>query len=95
MTAYVVVDIEVTDPIAYEGYKKAAAESIASMGGRYLTRGGKTEVLEGTWTPKRFVIIEFPSMKQLKEWYASPGYAPLLALRKMSTKTNLIVSEGV
>jgi uncharacterized protein (DUF1330 family) len=95
MTAYLIADIEVTDPVAYEGYKKAVSDSIASFGGRYLTRGGRTEVLEGSWSPKRLVIVEFPSMERLKEWYASPAYAPTLALRQRSAISSLVMTEGI
>lgn len=95
MAAYLIADIEVTDPIAYEGYKRAVSDSIASFGGRYLTRGGTTEVLEGQWSPKRLVIVEFPSTARLREWYESPGYAPILALRKRSAVSSLVMTEGI
>ena len=66
MSAYLVVDIEVYDRERYETYKRMAPPSIALYGGRYLTRGGETGVLEGDWTPKRFVILEFPTMEQAR-----------------------------
>jgi uncharacterized protein (DUF1330 family) len=94
MVAYVIVDIEVTDPVSFEGYKKEIGANIAAFGGRYLARGGATEVLEGDWTPKRLVILEFPTMARLKEWYESPEYAPLLGLRKASASSNLVITEG-
>ena len=95
MAAYVIVDIEVTDPVSFEGYKNAIGANIAAFGGRYLTRGSATEVLEGNWTPKRLVILEFPTMARLKEWYNSPEYAPLLGLRKTSASSNLVITEGI
>jgi uncharacterized protein (DUF1330 family) len=95
MAAYAVVDIDVTDPQAYEAYKAGAAKSIADYGGRYLVRGGRTETLEGAWSPKRFVIIEFPTMERLKEWYSSPEYKPLLDVRKRASVSKLVVAEGV
>ncbi len=95
MAAYLVVDIEITDPEVFEEYRKAVSSTIASFGGRYLARGGKTEVLEGQWAPRRLVILEFPTMARLKEWYDSPGYAPLLALRKRSASSNLVITEGI
>lgn len=95
MAAYVVVDIEVTDPAAFERYRNAVTANIAAFGGRYLARGGATEVLEGSWTPKRVVILEFPDMARLKEWYHSPEYAPLLDLRKASAASNLVVVDGI
>jgi len=95
MAAYVIVDIEVTDPVAFERYRNAVAANIAAFGGRYLARGGATEVLEGDWIPRRLVILEFPTMARLKEWYNSPEYAPLLDLRKASASSNLVVTDGV
>jgi uncharacterized protein (DUF1330 family) len=95
MPAYLVVDVDVTDPAAFDEYRKAVPPTIAAYGGRYLARGGQTETLEGPWAPKRLVILEFPTMARLKEWYASPEYAPLLALRKKASSSNLIVTEGI
>ena len=66
MKAYLVADIEVTDPAGYAEYRKTVGESIAAFGGRFLTRGGTTEVLEGNWNPKRLVIVEFPTMERLR-----------------------------
>ncbi len=95
MAAYVIVDIEVTDPAGFERYKNAVGANIAAFGGRYLARAGTTEVLEGDWMPRRLVILEFPSIARLKEWYNSPEYAPLLALRKASASSNLVVADGI
>ena len=95
MVAYVIVDIEVTDPVSFEGYKNAIGANIAAFGGRYLTRGGATEVLEGNWTPRRLVILEFPTMAALKEWYNSAEYAPLLSLRRTSAASNLVITDGI
>ena len=61
MPAYVVTEIEVIDKERYEAYKQMVAPSIAAYGGKFLVRGGATETLEGTWSPKRFVIVEFSS----------------------------------
>ena len=66
MAAYVIADIEVIDTVGYEEYRQKAPATISAYGGRYVARGGATEVLEGTWTPRRCVILEFPSMVQLK-----------------------------
>jgi len=95
MTAYLVADIEVTDPDAYAEYRRTVGASIAAFGGRFLARGGRTETLEGTWLPKRLVIVEFPSMERLQAWYASPEYAPALALRQRASVSSLVMTEGV
>ena len=84
MKAYVVADIEVLDPARYERYKALAPPAIAAHGGRYLARGGRTEVLEGSWSPKRAVILEFPTLEKAQEWWASAEYAEGKALRQAS-----------
>ena len=95
MPAYIIVDVEITEKEGYEEYRSQVPATIAAYGGRFLVRGGALEVLEGTWSPKRCVILEFPSLEQAKAWYHSPEYKPLLALRERSATTNLILVEGV
>lgn len=95
MTAYVVVQIEVRDPDTYEHYKTLAPPSIAAHGGRYLVRGGKVEVLEGTWSPKRFVVLEFPSAERARAWWSCTEYAEPKAMRHASADTQMILVEGV
>ena len=95
MPAYVVIDIEVQDPATYEEYKKLAPPSIAHYGGKYLVRGGATEVLEGDWIPKRFVILEFESVARAKEWVNSPEYAPAKNLRHQCATAHMILTEGL
>jgi uncharacterized protein (DUF1330 family) len=68
MAAYVIADIEVLDSAGYEEYRRQVPATIAAYGGRYLARGGATEVLEGAWSPKRCAILEFPDMAQFKAW---------------------------
>jgi len=69
MAAYVVVDIEVTDPVAFEEYRQGVPATVAQYGGRFIVRGGKSETLEGGWDPKRLVVLEFPSTAAVKRWY--------------------------
>ncbi len=95
MSAYVVVEIDVHDPERYETYKQLAPSSIAAHGGRYLVRGGRVETLEGTWLPKRLVILEFPSLAQASAWWSSTEYAEAKALRQAVTRTQMIVVEGI
>jgi uncharacterized protein (DUF1330 family) len=95
MAAYMIVDIEVIDPGKYERYKELAPPSIAQYGGRYLARGGKTETMEGSWSPKRLVILEFPSMDRARAWWASKEYAEAKALRQACAKTGMLLLEGM
>jgi uncharacterized protein (DUF1330 family) len=94
MPAYLIADTYIKDAATYDEYKKQVAPIIARYGGRFLVRGGKLEVLEGTWRPERLVVIEFPSMEALKSWYASPEYAPVLAMRQPAADDHLVAVEG-
>ena len=94
MSAYIVVEIEVHDTDRYEDYKQMVPPSLQSYGGRFLVRGGKVETLEGDWSPKRFVIVEFPSLERAKAWWDSLEYADAKALRQATAKTQMIVVEG-
>ena len=94
MPAYVINDMEVTDPALFEEYKKLSPATVTLYGGRFLARGGSFETLEGNWSPKRVVILEFPSMAQAQAWCDSPEYAPAKRLRQMSAKSNLVMIEG-
>ena len=95
MAAFVVVDIEVTDAVAFEEYRRAVPATITKYGGRYLVRGGKSETLEGGWDPQRLVILEFPNVEAVKRWYRSEEYRPLLAVRLKASKGSLVLVEGV
>jgi uncharacterized protein (DUF1330 family) len=95
MTAYVIIDIEVTDPAGYEEYKKLAPAAVAAYGGKYRARGGATEVLEGDWAPKRVVVLEFESIARAKAWLDSPEYRTPKQMRHQAARGNMIVVEGV
>ena len=94
MAAYIVANVEVTDPAAYEEYRKGVAATIAQYGGRFLVRGGATEVLEGSFRPKRIVILEFESVERAKAWWDSPEYRPLRDLRQRASRGDLFVAAG-
>ena len=95
MPAYIVVEIEIIDPVGYEEYKKQAAATVHQHGGKYIARGGKTEVLEGDWNPKRIVVLQFESMERAKEWLNCEEYREPRKMRHKTAKTNMILVEGV
>jgi uncharacterized protein (DUF1330 family) len=95
MPAYVIVEIEITDPVGYEEYKKQAAATVLKYGGKYIVRGGKAEVLEGDWQPKRIVILQFASIERAKEWLNCEEYREPRKLRHKTARTNMIVVEGL
>jgi uncharacterized protein (DUF1330 family) len=95
MVAYVIADVEVTDPVAYEEYKKLVPATLAAYGGRFVARGGQVEVLEGDWRPGRLVVIEFESVERARAWWASPEYREAKALRQRTSIGSLVIVEGV
>lgn len=95
MTAYVIVDIEVTDPVRYKEYKTQAERTVELYGGQYIARGGRTETLEGGWAPRRLVILQFDSLEQAKAWHASPEYSGPRSLRDATARSRMVVIEGV
>ena len=92
--AYLVGDIEVTDPEKYSTYASGVPKTVAAYGGHYLVRGVSGEVLEGSWDPKRLVVLEFASMERAKAWYDSPEYSDLKKLRQSASIGNLIFAGG-
>ncbi len=94
MTAYVISEVDVLDPLGFEAYRKLAAPTIAQYGGRYLVRGGAATVAEGGPEPKNIIVVEFPTMERLREWYASPEYAEALKVRQTAMDRRLIFVEG-
>ena len=94
MPAYVIADVNVTDPGLYEDYKKLVPATVEKYGGRFAVRGGAVDSKEGGWKPSRLVVLEFPSMAQARKWYDSPEYAPALALRLKAANAKLILVEG-
>lgn len=95
MPAYVINDMEITDPVVFEQYRQLTPATVAQYGGRFIVRGGAIEPLEGDWSPKRLVILEFPSAEQARAWIDSPEYAPARRLRQASSRSSIILVEGV
>lgn len=95
MAAYVIANIEVTDPEAYEEYKALAGKAVVQHGGRFVARGGRTAKLEGPWEPKRLVILEFESFERAKQWYESKEYAPAIEIRHRAAVSELVLVEGI
>ena len=94
MPAYIISDVTVKDREAYEAYRTRAAPS-RQYGGRYLARGTAIESLEGNWTPRIIVLVEFPDLESARRWYRSPEYTATLAFREAGLSRNLILVDGV
>jgi uncharacterized protein (DUF1330 family) len=94
MPAYYIGEHKITDAAAFAEYLRQTVPIIERHGGRYLTKAGTHEVLEGEWDPDRVVIIEFPNMAAVRAWYLSPDYQPLIALRQSAATDVMIAIEG-
>ena len=95
MPAYVIADVEVTNPELFEEYRKLVPATIETFGGRYIVRGGESDVVEGEWIPHRTVIIEFESFEQAKAWHSSEEYAGPKQMRIDSTNSSVIIVDGL
>lgn len=96
VAAYVISEVTVLDEAAGQRYRELAAASIAAYGGRYIVRGALPDVPEGEWPPaQRVVVVEFPTMERLRQWYASDEYAEALAVRRTALTRRLLFVEGV
>ena len=95
MPAYVINDMEITDPQRFEEYRRLSPPTVAAYGGRFLARGGAVTALEGEWQPRRLVMLEFPSVDQAQAWLDSPEYAPARRLRQLSARSRMVLIEGL
>ena len=94
MPAYFIAEVEVTDPGGYEPYRALAGASIAQYGGRFVVRGGNTELVEGGPEPRRVVVVEFADAAAARRWYNSPEYQAALPIRLANSRGRAFIVEG-
>lgn len=95
MAAYVIVEVDVSDPEQYARYGETVPASLEANGGRFLVRGGETATLEGDWQPRRIVVIEFDDLESAKRWYDSPEYLASRDIRAGGASMRMIAVAGV
>ena len=95
MAAYIVVDVEITNPEEYPTYTRQTRATIEKYGGKFIVRGGQTEILEGDWQPHRLVVLEFPSAEQARTWYSSPEYTAIIGIRHRASNSRMILAQGI
>jgi uncharacterized protein (DUF1330 family) len=95
MPAYMIVNVDVRDPVVYEEYKNNVPALVKKHGGEYLARGGRFVVLEGDWKPSRLAVFRFPDVASAQSLYNDPDYQPLKALRQRVSKMDVVVVEGL
>ena len=94
MTAYVIFDVEISDPVRYQDFMSQVKPALAAAGAKYLTRGGEHRIYEGDWLPRRIVILEFPSIMAWEAFYNGPVYQGLKAIRDECSTARLVAVEG-
>jgi uncharacterized protein (DUF1330 family) len=95
MPAYFIAEVEITNPGPYETYRTAVPATLAQYGGRFVARGGKTELIEGGPEPKRIVIIEFADTAAARRWYNSPEYQAALPTRLANSRGRAFIVDGM
>ncbi len=95
MSAYVILDVEIRDPVRYQDYMAQVKPAIEAAGGRYLARGGRHTVYEGDWVPRRIVLLEFPSVPAFELFYNGPTYQRLRPIRDECSSARLVSVEGL
>jgi len=94
MPAYVVAGLEITDREEFQKYREQVVATVKRHGGTYVMRGGQPEKLEGTWTPHRVSILEFPNAERARAWYESPEYLAIVGSRQRAARTDLVLVHG-
>jgi uncharacterized protein (DUF1330 family) len=95
MAAYVIFDVDIRDPVRYREFMAGVKPALQAAGARYLARGGEHRVYEGDWTPRRLVLIEFPSLEAWEAFYAGSTYQGLEAVRDACSSARLVGVAGV
>ena len=95
MAGYVLIDSEVTDQALFAEFAERVPATVDAYGGKYLVRGGATEVMEGDWTPHFVVVVEFENVEQARKWLSSPEYTVVKEIRLRAANANVIIVEGV
>jgi uncharacterized protein (DUF1330 family) len=95
MSAYVIFDVEIRDMTAYQEFMVGVKPALEVAGARYLARGGTHTVYEGDWSPRRIVVIEFPSVAAWEAFYNGPVYQGLKAIRDRCSSARLVAVEGL
>ena len=95
MKAYLIAHIEVTNPELMEKYREQVPKIVAKYQGKYLVRGGDSEILEGDYFKHRIVLLEFPSRQQANNFYNSEDYSPLKMLRIEAGNNSSVLVEGI
>ncbi len=94
MSAYLILDVDIHDPVKYKTYMEKAKPLVEKYGGKYHVRGGPFQIMDGDWKPTRLVVIEYPDMETAKAMYMGDEYAPIKAIRKSCSTGHTVIVES-
>lgn len=95
MPAYVIFDVEIRDADAYRAFMDGVKPALAAAGAKYLARGGAHKVHEGDWSPRRIVLLEFPTQEAWEAFYDGPVYRGLRHVRDACSSARLVSVQGL
>jgi uncharacterized protein (DUF1330 family) len=95
MPAYVIFDVEISDPARYQAFMAGVKPALEEAGAKYLARGGAHKVYEGDWEPRRIVLLEFPTIAAWESFYNGPVYQGLKGIRDECSSARLVSVEGL
>ncbi len=95
MAAYVIFDVDIRDASRYQAFMKKVKPALEKAGARYLARGGAHKIYEGDWTPRRIVLLEFPSIAAWESFYYGPVYQGVKSIRDECSSARLVSVEGL
>lgn len=95
MAAYVIFDVDIKDAGRYQDFMNQVKPALAEAGAKYLARGGAHKIYEGDWTPRRIVLLEFPTVAAWEKFYNGPVYQGLKGIRDECSSARLVSVEGL
>jgi uncharacterized protein (DUF1330 family) len=95
MSGYIIANVQVTNPVQYEEYKKWSSAAMQAHKAEVCVRGGQVQVLEGDWSPERIVILKFPTFEAAKAFYDTPEYLKAREARAGAAIMRMVVVEGL
>ena len=93
MPAFVIVEVDITDPEKYDAYKQLTPATVSAYGGKFVLRGNPVTVLEGEWEHERLVMLQFPTKEKAENWYNSEGYQHAKSVREGAAKAKFLLIE--
>lgn len=95
MSAYVIINNEISDDSAFSAFRERIGSTVESHGGKYLVRGGEVELIEGSWSVDRVVVVEFDDVSGARAWLNSDEYKELKKIRERCANANIVIVQGV